>query len=179
LSDSKVIDPADPDWETKTMVPGRVLPLAIALVVLPIPEAFAQAPGGQQPPCMQDFLPLRQEAEKRASVIRAAIEKKAPQPELCSAFKEFSAAEAKVVKYADTNSVWCSVPPDAVKAMKANYAKSVKIRDQVCNGARPGGGAPPPPSLSDALTTTRMPDATNSKAGRGTFDTLTGNPLAR
>jgi len=162
------------------MLPGRILLLAIALAVAAIPQARAQVPAGaQQPPCMDTFMPLRQEAEKRAGVIRAAIEKKAQPPELCGAFKEFTNAEAKVVKFAETNSVWCGVPPEAVKAMKANYAKSVKIKDQVCNGARPGASAPPPPSLSDALTQSRMPDATNSKAGRGTFDTLTGNPLTR
>ncbi len=162
------------------MTPVKVLPLAVALSVATILSAFAQqaAPGGQ-PPCFNDFLPLRKEAEERAAVIRAGMEKKAERAELCQAFKNFAVAEEKVVKFIETNSVWCGVPPEAVKQMKANHTKTIKTRNQVCNAALPAAAAPRPPSLSDALNTPRIPDASTTKAGRGTFDTLTGNPLTR
>lgn len=159
------------------MKAARIIPLAVAIAFLAIPEARAQQ---QEPPCIKDFMPLRQDAEKRAGAIRSAIERKAATPELCKAFKEYGTAEEKLMKFAETNNVWCGIPLEMVKGMKANHVKTVKMRDQVCNGARPGGGgAPPPPSLSDALTGNRMPDASNAKSstGRGTFDTLTGNPL--
>ena len=40
--------------------------------------------------------------------------------------------------------------------------------------------APAGPTLSEALgTTVNVPSVDKNKPGRGTFDTLTGNPLAR
>jgi hypothetical protein len=40
--------------------------------------------------------------------------------------------------------------------------------------------APRGPSFSDALGTgARLPDSNSVRSGRGTFDTLTGNALAR
>ena len=47
-------------------------------------------------------------------------------------------------------------------------------RTNVCSAAPKMG-----PSLSDALSSPILPDADDKKPGRGTFDTLTGNPLAR
>jgi hypothetical protein len=70
---------------------------------------------------------------------------------------------------------------EAVKQMEANHGRTVKLRDQICQiAARGGGGGPAAPSLSDALGTSRVPDASTTSTGRGTLDTLTGgNPLAR
>jgi hypothetical protein len=166
--------------EIDVMSPLQVLSLGVALSFATIPGASAQPSGpGGQPPCFNEFAPLRKEAEERAAVIRAGMEKKAERPELCQAFKNFAVAEEKVVKFVETNSVWCSVPPEAVKQMKVNHAKTIKTRNQVCNAALPAAGAPRAPSLSDALNTPRVPDASTTKSGRGTFDTLTGNPLTR
>ena len=134
----------------------------------------------QQPPCASDFIPLREEAEKRASVIRAASEgkKKLTQPEACAAFRALVTAEGKVVKFIVDKHAQCGIPEQAIGQVKANHARTTKIRDQVCNAARAPG--PAAPSLSDALGTSRVPDASSTSTGRGTLDTLTaGNPLAR
>jgi hypothetical protein len=163
------------------MTPARLVSLAIVIAVPVLPPAFAQvaAPSGQVP-CVNEFLPLRKTAEERGIAIKTLMEKKAPRPEVCQAFKNFAVAEEKVVKFVETNNVWCGIPPDAVKKMKANHARTLQARNQICNAAAlPGGGAPRPPSLSDALGTSRVPDASNTQTGRGTFDTLTGNPLTR
>jgi hypothetical protein len=139
------------------------------------PSPFAvpgQAPPQGQHPC-DGFMPLRAEAEKNASLIRAASDRKAPREEVCAAFQRFAASEAKMVKFLETNQKLCGVPPDAIKQVKANHAKTLDIRKRVCQpGASPGG-----PSLSDALGGPVVPDA--PKPGRGTFDTLTGSPLVR
>jgi hypothetical protein len=145
------------------------------------PQQSQQQPQQQQkPPCFDEFMPLRQEAEKRALFLRSAMEKKQKltQQEACAAFKALTAAEGKMVKFVEEKNVWCGIPLEAVKVIKANSVRTAKMRDQVCNGAR-AGGAPPPPSLSDALGTPRIPDATSTSTGRGTLDSLTGNPLAR
>ena len=71
--------------------------------------------------------------------------------------------------------------PQAITQIKTVYAGTQKAQKTVCSGGGPvgAGAAPPPPSLSDALGTSRVPDSTTTKTGRGTLDTLTGNPLGR
>src|SRR2546425_608430 len=149
------------------------------------PQAGFPGPQGapQEPPCFKDFMPLRQDAEKRAGLIKAASDRKAPRPEVCQLFKNFAAAEAKVVKFVSTNQSACSIPQDVVGQMKSNHDRTLKIRDQVCGGGPMGAGAAPPPPptprLSDELGIGRIPGPSTTSTGRGTFDTLTGNPLAR
>jgi hypothetical protein len=130
------------------------------------------------PPCLQKFLPMRAEAEKRAGVLQAGINKKKPPPELCQLFRNFSEAEEKVVHYAVANQAGCSIPPDAVAQMKKNHAKTVDVRDKVCNMAqqqpKPAG-----PNLGEALGFGSLPSAETTRAGTGTLDSLSGNPLAR
>jgi hypothetical protein len=153
-------------------------PFAALAVLLPSVALAQLSPGGGgKPPCFDQFMPLRADAEKKAAAIKAASERKS-QPEMCAALKTFEAAEAKVVKFVTDNNVFCGIPDQAVTQMKSNHAKTTKLRVQVCNAG--AAAAPRPPSLSDALGTTALPDASSpSSKPRGTFDTLTGNPLAR
>jgi hypothetical protein len=139
--------------------------------------SISAGPPPEQANCIKEFMVLRQEAEKRGVAIKAAADRKAPPSELCKAFKVFTPAEEKVVLYATKNTQACGIPAEAIKQLKANHTKTIKIRDQLCNGARPNA---PAPSLSEALTAQRVPDASTAKPNRGsTFDTLTGNPLVR
>jgi len=134
------------------------------------------APG--MPPCMSQFLPMRAEAEKRAGMLQAGINKKKAPPEICQLFRSFSEAEAKVVKYAVANQTGCGIPPDAVAQMKKNHAKTNEVRDRVCSvadkPAQPAG-----PNLGEALGFGSLPNAETTRAGTGTLDSLSGNPLAR
>ncbi|HZP79327.1 MAG TPA: hypothetical protein VFB45_24550 [Pseudolabrys sp.] len=152
------------------------LPLAVALLMSAAAPALAQF-GGQAPPCMNEFVPLRDDAQKKAEAIKAASERHAPAIEACKLFKSFSAAEAKVIKYATDNSTWCGIPPQMLTQMKANHSQTVMMEGRICKAAAMGGGAPAGPSLSDALGSSNLPDTQNIKRGRGTFDTLTGTPL--
>ena len=134
---------------------------------------------GGVPPCATEIMPLRDEAQKKGMAIKATVERKADRSELCKAFRSFVAAEAKFVKYAVDNGARCGISADDVKVIKGNHGKSVTTSNRVCNAAA-GPGAPPPPSLSDALGTSRIPDSSNIKTGKGgTFDTLSGSTLQR
>lgn len=135
-------------------------------------------PSAGIPPCMQQFLPLRAEAEKRAGVLQAGINKKKPPPELCHLFRSFSDAEAKVVKYATANQAGCGIPPDAVATMKKNHTKTNEVRDKVCSVAEKPA-QPQGPNLGEALGFGGAPTAETTRAGTGTLDSLSGNPLAR
>jgi hypothetical protein len=149
---------------------------AVAVLVLAgLGGATAQQ---QQPPCFNEFMPLRSEAEKHGKSIQAAAKRKAPPSEVCGLFKRFAVAEAKMINYAEANAAWCGIPADALKQMKTQHAQTIKIRGQVCAAAaapRPRG-----PSLGDALGTTIVPNDATTRTGRGTYDTLTGgNPSTR
>lgn len=148
---------------------------ALLIAACLLPSAVATAAAQQEAPCVRDFGVLRDDAGKKAAAIRAANERKAPAQEACQLFNAFSAAEAKMMKYAVDNAVWCGIPPQVVASIKQAHAKTTEIRTRVCQAAaappRPAG-----PSLSDALSAP-IADSKNIKTGGGTFDTLTGTPL--
>jgi hypothetical protein len=132
----------------------------------------------QEPPCYREFAPMRAEAERRANVLKAAMEKKVPREEACGHIKSFAAAEGKVVKYVTTNAQTCGIPPDAVKQMRANHDRTLKAQTQVCS-QNAGPPKPTGPGLSEALGTVRGGTLDTTAPQSGALDTLTGNVLAR
>jgi hypothetical protein len=147
----------------------------LALCAASAKAQFGPAPG-KEPPCLHEFAKLRDDAEKRAAAIRVASERKAAPKEACQLFNAFVAAQSKMAKYAADNGVWCGIPNEVVANLKEGIAKTSEIRTKICQAAanpRPTG-----PSLSDALSSP-VPNSNNIKTGRGTFDTLTGNPLGK
>jgi hypothetical protein len=131
----------------------------------------------QQQACAEDFGKLRDIAQKRATAIRTASERKAQAKEACGLFNSFSDAETKMIKFAGDNATRCGIPPNVVQTLKQNHMKTTELRTRVCQAAA-GPMPSAAPSLSDALSAP-VPDANNIKTGRGTgiYDTLTGTPL--
>ena len=144
--------------------------------------AWGGRPGGGpgQLPCADEVAPLRDEAQAKGMALKSVIDtKKDDRAALCKAFRTFSAAEGKMVKFVQDNGARCGFPAEVAKGAKANHGKTLAMTNRICNAAA-GPGAPPPPSLSDALGTSRIPDSSNIKTGKGgTFDTLSGGTLAR
>jgi hypothetical protein len=152
------------------------------LAVLGFGVIGASSAGHAQPmPCMNEFVPLREETEKNAAVVKAALQRQAPREEVCKVVRAFTSSEEKFVKYMEANQTWCGIPDDIVKQMKANHAKTLAFRQNACSAAPAAAGprVPPGPGLSEALGTTRVPTPSTGKPGTGTFDTLTGNALTR
>jgi len=85
--------------------------------------AYAQMGQGGKPPCYDDFMPLREEAQKRAAAISAAGKRKAPPNEICQLFGRFAEAESKVIKFVEDNGTWCGIPPEALKLFPARRAR--------------------------------------------------------
>ena len=148
----------------------------------PGPDPWSKPPEQQMPPCLEQFVKLRKEVEKRGAVIQAAGQRKQKPSakEACGLFNAFTGAELKMIKYAAANAAKCGIPAQIIDNMKQSHAKSDEVRTRVCQVAANGGPAraAAPPSLSDALSAP-VPDSANIKTGRGTFDTLTGNPLGK
>lgn len=158
--------------------PGQSRPVGPARSAAPAPRstpfpAPGAGPGGGDP--CAGFQPLRAEAEKAAGAIGQASERKATREEVCPLFQRFAAAEGRMLKFLADHQSQCGVPPDVVKTARANHAKTLNMRTQVCKAAPAAAG----PSLSDALGGPILPDVDDKKPGRGIFDTLTGSPLAR
>jgi hypothetical protein len=150
--------------------------VAMALAVFVIAAAPQTALAQSAAQCAS-FPPLRDEAQKRASVVRTAMEHKADRKEICALVTRFYAAEAAVVKFLEDNKTWCGIPDDAIKSAKANHEHTDKFKTAACTEAP--AAKPRTPTLSDAISTPSVATSGNTKTGRGTLDSLNGNPLAK
>ena len=139
-----------------------------------------QAAGGQDA-CMKGFVPLREEAEKRGKMIKAASDRHAGPDEACKLIKNYSQAEGKMLKYVETRAAKCGIPPQIGDQLKAGHKNTEALETKVCNVAQQvQQRGPAGPSLSEVLgSATAVPEATTAKKGGSTFDTLNGNVLAR
>jgi len=150
-----------------------------------------QGPGFGAPPqgptsgaseaCMKGFIPLREDAEKKGKMIKAASDRKAPPDEACKLITNFGAAEAKMVKYVETNSQKCGIPPQIGDQLKAGHKNTEQMREKVCGVAQQMAQQQKAaaPSLSEALGSVSAPEAVATKKGGSTFETLNGNVLSR
>ncbi len=144
------------------------------------PRQQAGPPGGAD--CMKEFMPLREAAEKRGKLIQAASARHAPPDEACKLIGQYAQAEAKMLKFVDTNSRKCGIPDNVGTQMRTNHKATESMHQKVCDMAKQARmRAPAGPSLSEALGSAAggLPEATTPKKGGSTFDTLNGNVLTR
>src|SRR5438876_11206278 len=149
-------------------------------------SAFERGPAppsqaGPSDECMKGFIPLREEAEKRGKLIKAASDRHAPPDEACKLIGNFGQAEIKMIKYVETHSAKCGIPPQIADQLKTGHKNTEKMQKQVCNVAQQQQQrAPAGPSLSEVLgSSAALPEANAVKKGGSTFDTLNGNVLTR
>ena len=131
---------------------------------------------------MKAFVPLREDAEKRGKLIKAASERHAPPDEACKLIGSFAKAEIKMIEYVDANSSKCGIPAQISDQLKNGHKGTEAMLKKVCAVAQQAQQRPPAgPSLSEVLgSSTALPEATaTKKSGGSTFDTLNGNVLAR
>jgi hypothetical protein len=129
---------------------------------------------------MKGFLPLREDAEKRGKMIKAASERHAPPQEACKLIGNFGQAELKMIKYVEANAAACGIPPQIPEQLKNGHKNTDVMLKRVCDAAQNGARGPAGPSLSEVLgSSAALPEATATKKGGSTFDTLNGNVLTR
>ncbi len=144
------------------------------------PPAPPSQAGGAADACMKDFIPLREAAEKRGKLIKAASDRHAPPDEACKLIRNFGEAEIKMIKYVESHSAKCGIPPQISDQLKNGHKNTEKMQKQVCTMAQQQQQGPAGPSLSDVLgSSAALPEATVTKKGGSTFDTLNGNVLTR
>jgi len=105
------------------------------------------------------------------------MEHKVDRKEICTLVTRFYEAEGTVVKFLEQNKSWCGIPEQAITNAKTGHERTAKFRTAACTEAPEA--KPRPPSLSDAIGTPSVDTGANTKTGRGTLDSLTGNPLAK
>jgi hypothetical protein len=150
------------------------------------PFAAPPTQGGAGDDCMKNFLPLRQEAEKRGQLLKEAGEKKVTAEEACKLINNFIQAETKMIKYVDINAAKCGIPPQIGEQLRKGHVGSEGMRARICGAAAQMKNAaatagPAGPSLSEVLgSAATLPEAAVAKKSGGTtFDTLSGNALTR
>jgi hypothetical protein len=139
-----------------------------------------EAGGGPGADCMKQFMPLREDAERRGKMIKAASDRHASPAEACKLIGNYGQAEMKMIKYVESNGAKCGIPSQIAEQLKAGHKNTEAMQKRVCEvaqqmqTARPAG-----PSLSDVLGSSSGPEANVAKKGGSTFDTLNGNVLTR
>ena len=129
---------------------------------------------------MRGFVPLREEAEKRGKLIKAASDRRAPPDEACKLIGNFGQAEIKMIKYVEAHAAKCGIPPQISEQLKNGHKNTETMQKKVCAVAQQQQKGPAGPSLSEVLdSSAALPEATTTKKGGSTFDTLNGNVLAR
>jgi hypothetical protein len=157
------------------MKPGVAkLGIAVALALIASAVGMSSAFAQMASPC-DGFIPLRDDAKQKALAIGEAEKNHADPKQLCTVVSRFSVAEEAALKFLETNKTWCGVPDMAITSAKATHEKTLKFREMVCNAT----ARAKPPSLSDDIGVPTLDTAKNTKTNTGTFNTLTGNPLAR
>ena len=149
-------------------------------------SAFERGPAppsqaGAQDDCMKGFVPLREEAEKRGKLIKAASDRHAPPDEACKLIGIFGQAEIKMIKYVEDHAAKCGIPQQIADQLKTGHMNTEMMQKKVCQVAQQQQQkGPAGPSLSEVLgSSAALPEVTVEKKRGSTFDTLNGNVLAR
>jgi hypothetical protein len=166
--------------------PASPFPSGGAAPIAGNPASFAPAPptqsgGGPPAACMNGFIPLREDAERKGKLIKAAGERHAQPDEACKLITSYGQAELKMIKYVETNSTKCGIPAQVTEQLKTGHKGTEQLQSRVCGMAEQMKNRPPAgPTLSEVLgSSTALPEATRSHKGGSTFDTLNGNVLQR
>jgi hypothetical protein len=182
------VNGAAPTASIGTPAAGSPFPSAGAAPVMGGAGGFGPPPGAPRPgaggppeACMKAFVPLREDAEKKGKMIKAASDRHASPDEACKLIGNYAAAEVKMISYVEKNSEKCGIPPQIGDQLKTGHKGTENLLKKVCDAAKQMRTAGPAgPTLSDVLgTSSALPEATVAKKGGSTFDTLNGNVLSR
>jgi hypothetical protein len=105
------------------------------------------------------LLPLRNEAERRGQLIKAAVERHAGPDDACKMIRNFSQTETKMIEYIAGHPNSCAIPLQIVEMLKADHRTIETVQIKVCRVAqangRTGGGL----SLSEVMSPTKRDPA--------------------
>jgi hypothetical protein len=93
---------------------------------------FAAPPTQADPAddCMEEFRPLRQEAEQRGKLVKAASDRHAAPDEACKLIGNFSQSE--LIKYVEGHSEKCGILPQIAQQMRQSHKTTEAMQQKVC-----------------------------------------------
>ena len=113
-------------------------------------------------------------------MIKAASDRHAPPEEACKLIGNYSQVEVKMINYIESHAAKCGIPPQIAEQLKTGHKNTEIMQGKVCAVAQQQVKGPAGPSLSEVLgSSAALPEAKLGKKGGSTFDTLSGNVLAR
>ena len=118
-----------------------IVPLAVAVVTAHAGVAFAQdaipaPPSASADECLKGYVPLREEAEQRGKVIKAASERHAPPEEACRLIANFGEAEIRMIRYVESRAATCGISPQLAEQLKTGHMHTVNMQKKVCEMAQ-------------------------------------------
>ena len=86
-----------------------------------------------------------------------------------------------MISYVEAQGAKCGIPPQIAEQLKKGHKGTEGMEKKVCAAAQEQQQrGPAGPSLSEVLgSAATLPEATRTKKGGSTFDTLNGNVLTR
>jgi hypothetical protein len=103
-------------------------PAAAPLLGIPAPP---RTPAAE---CINGFTPLRQDAEKKGKLIKAAGDRHAAPEEACMLIVSYLEAETRMIKYVEANAQ-CGIPAQVADQLKAGRKNTEALRMRVCAAA--------------------------------------------
>ena len=82
--------------------------------------------------CARNFIPLREDAEKKGKLIRTASQRHAPPDEACKIIGTYSVAEVKMMQYVEANAAECGIPGSVMEQLKAGHKNTEAFERKVC-----------------------------------------------
>jgi hypothetical protein len=99
--------------------------------------------------CTKEFTPLREEAEARGRLIKAASERHASAKEACELIGNFVQSEIKMIRYVEANAERCRISPKTADQLRAGRRTSETMLTKVCAAAQRVQSSPPAGPVGD------------------------------
>lgn len=108
------------------------------------PEQLPRSISALSELCMKEFALLREDAEQRGKLIKAASDRHARPDEACKLIKNFVQAEVKMLNYVESHAAKCWIPQQVLEQLKNGHNNTEALQTRVCNIAQqqrgPTGG---------------------------------------
>ncbi|WP_240535615.1 hypothetical protein [Bradyrhizobium sp. STM 3809] len=102
--------------------------------------------GNFRPPesCLKEFTPLRDEAARRAQLLKMAPGHRFAPGEACRLVHDYELAQTKMLEYAVAHASTCGIPAKITDQLKANHENTLTVMRKVCTvtwNVAPGVGS--------------------------------------
>lgn len=113
-------------------IPDNGVP-EVGRAVAPFPQA-----GGSQDQCATDFRRLREEADKRRKLIKAASDRHATPDEACELIGNFSQAEIRMIRFVESHATKCEIPGQVTERLTKGHRNTENMQRKLCKMVRQG-----------------------------------------